>query len=266
MWCLLVHLGSTKGANRMTTQIKTKKLHEILAIEKGLKARSYGKIDEMQKALSRQDLFNGHFRKWLPISDTSEIFPPESKKVQAFAKELLNQYLDLREDVFDIELSKDLTNGTARADIVVGDQTIAAEVPATTLLFLEKELTDLRTFIQAIPILDAAENWSQDVNNEFLYKTEPEKVSRTKKIEKALVLYEATKDHPAQVKTTTEDVIIGNWETVKTTGAIPVGEKLRYWQNVNILLDSVKQARERANAAVVVERKLGKAIFDFIMS
>jgi len=249
----------------MTTQAKTKKLHEILAIEKGVKARSYDKLTEFHKVLQKPDLFNGHYKKWLPLHENGEMFPPENKKVQAFAKEMLGQYAALREECIDLEITKDLTNSQARADIVIGDTTIATEVPATTLLFLEKELTDLRTFIQSIPVLDAAESWEKDANNDLVYKTSPEKVSRTKKIEKALVLYEATDKHPAQVKTTTEDVIIGNWETVKSTGAVPVAEKLAWWQKVNQLLDAVKQARERANNAVVIERKLGKTLFEYVL-
>lgn len=249
----------------MTTTTKTKKLHEILAIEKGLKQRTYSKIDEMQKMLTRTDFFNGHYRKWLPLTDDSEVFPPENKKVQTYAKEMLNEYVGLRKDVFDIEMTKDLTNSTARADIIVDGQTLASEVPATTLLFLEKELTDLRTFIQMLPILDAAEEWDKDGQNAFLFRTKPEKTHRTKKIEKPLVLYEATKEHPAQTKTVTEDVIIGHWETTKVTGAVPVADKLGYWTRVNKLLDAVKEARERANAAVCIEGKLGKQIFDYVI-
>ena len=215
--------------------------------------------------MSKPDLFNGHYRQWKPATEDSEKFPAESKKVQAYAKELLNQYTEIRQEVFDIELAKDLTNATARADIVVDEIMIASELPATTLLALEKELTDVRTFIQGLPVLDPSESWTNDPNNQFLYKTSPERVSRTKKIEKPLVLYPATPEHPAQVKTTTEDIIIGEWETVKHTGAIPVAEKLKYWQRVNALLDAVKQARERANSAIVVEKKLGKPIFDFIL-
>jgi hypothetical protein len=247
-------------------QTKTKKLHELLAIEKGLKQRTYSRIDEMQKVLPKVDFFNGHFRKWLPLEEGGEMFPPETKKVQFYAKEILNEYVDLRKEVFDIEMTKDLTNATARADIILDDRVIAAEVPATTLLFLEKELTDLRTFVQTLPILDAAEDWKLDSNNAYIYRTLPEKTSRTKKIEKALVLYDATKEHPAQTKTVTEDVIIGHWETTKVTGAVPVAEKLGYWKRVNKLLDAVKEARERANGATCIEGKLGASIFQYVMA
>lgn len=249
----------------MTASTKTKKLHEILAIEKGLKQRTYSKIDEMQKVLPKVDFFNGHYRKWIPLTDDSEMFPPETKKVQFYAKEMLNEYVGLRKEVFDLEMTKDMTNATARADIIVDGMPLAEQVPATTLLFLEKELTDLRTFIQTIPILDAAEEWTPDKMNAFLYRTEPERTHRTKKVEKPLVLYEATKEHPAQTKTVTEDIIIGHWETTKVTGAVPVAEKLEYWKRVNKLLDAVKEARERANGAIAVEAKLGEQIFKYVM-
>ena len=248
----------------MTT--KTKQLHEVLAIEKGVKQRTYTRIDEIQKVLPKTDFFNGHYRKWLPLTDDSEVFPPENKKVQCFATEMLQEYIDLRKQVFDIEMTKDSTNAIARADIIIGETIVAKDVPATTLLFLEKELNDVRTFIQGLPVLDAAEDWAPDANYNYLYKTEPQKVHRTKKVERPLVLYDATKEHPAQTKLVTEDVIIGHWETVKTTGAIAVGEKLTYWKNVNALLDAVKEARERANTTPVIEKKLGDSIFSFLTS
>jgi hypothetical protein len=35
------------------------------------------------------------------------------------------------------------------------------------------------------------------------------------------VLYDATEHHPAQTQLISEDVIVGWWETVKHSGAIP---------------------------------------------
>ncbi|WP_443732109.1 DUF7873 family protein [Streptantibioticus silvisoli] len=58
--------------------------------------------------------------------------------------------------------TKERANRAARADVTVEGRTILADVPVTWLLFLEKRLTDLRTFVKKPPVLDAAGSWSPD--------------------------------------------------------------------------------------------------------
>ena len=44
--------------------------------------------------------------------------------------------------LFDVTLTKDTANCTARADVKIGDSVLLPAVPVTYLLFLEKQLTD----------------------------------------------------------------------------------------------------------------------------
>ncbi len=65
--------------------------------------------------------------------------------------------------------------------MVVDGQTLVAQVPVTYLLFLEKQLVDMQTFIKKLPTLDASESWSFDASADC-WATEPVQTVKTKKI------------------------------------------------------------------------------------
>ena len=91
-------------------------------------------------------------------------------------------------------------------------------MPVTYLLFLEKQLADLHTFVKKLPVLDAAESWALDASTDC-WATEPVQTLRTKKVPRNHVKAEATEKHPAQVEVYYEDVRIGYWTQTKFSGA-----------------------------------------------
>ena len=240
------------------------KLNQVIAVEKGIKSRVYADLSALHHSTQKADLFNGFAKQYQPILDDGEQLPPENKKVQLTAEKAIDQTQHLLRDLFDVTATKDWTNCAARASIKIDDKVILEDVPVSYLLFLEKQLTDVRTFIASLPVLDDAENWKQDENS-GLYKTAELKTHRTKKVQKAIVLYDATDRHPAQTQLITEDVIAGHWILVKHSGAIARPEKEAIARKVEILLRAIKEAREEANGKVVVPTPdVSKAVFSFI--
>ena len=61
-----------------------------------------------------------------------------------------------------------------------------------------------------------------------------------------------------------EDVTVGSWRTVKFSGALAAQEKNEMLQRVRRLQESVKFAREEANARDVDQVHLGNKVFDFV--
>jgi hypothetical protein len=122
-----------------------------------------------------------------------------------------------------------------------------AGVPATYLLLLERQLVDLRTFIDKLPVLDAAESWEFDPVQDC-YATGAVETTKTRKVPRNHVKAEATKEHPAQVEVYYEDVTIGRWRTVKYSGALPASRVHELRDRVEHLQEAVKFAREEANA------------------
>lgn len=79
-----------------------------------------------------------------------------------------------------------------------------AQVRVPYLPFLEKQLTDLHTFVRKLPVLDAAESWNLDPSTDC-WKTDPVRTIRTKKVPCNHVKAEAAEKHPAQVEVYFED-------------------------------------------------------------
>ena len=91
--------------------------------------------------------------------------------MQLIGADVLRQASKIQTELFDVEATKDWGNCVAKADVVLDGQVLMKEVPATYLLFLEKQLSDLRTFIEKLPALDESDEWSSDPNSN-LYRTE----------------------------------------------------------------------------------------------
>jgi hypothetical protein len=241
------------------------KLNQIIAIEKGIKSRSYSEFGELHKASQKQELFNGFSKTYQKKNEESEELPPESKRVQFTVVDVLRNGARILTEHFDVTARKDYTNCVAKADVKIDDKVIITNAPVSYLLFLEKQLTDLRTFANCLPVLDPAEDWNWDANT-GLYKTNVVQTHRTKKIARPIVLYNATPEHPAQTQLITEDILAGYWNQVKQSGAFPAPDKAKLVERIESLLQAVKQAREEANGfEEVVSPEVGEAVFNFLL-
>jgi hypothetical protein len=241
------------------------KLNQIVAIEKGVKSKSYAELTEAHHNVQKQALLSGISRTYQPKDEEGEQLPPESTRVQLKAEEILRQTTANLTRLFDVTATKDWANCTARADVTVDGRTILREVPVSYLLFLEKQLADLNTFVKKLPILDAAETWSHDPSTDT-WKTEPVRTLRTKKVPRNHVKAEATEKHPAQVEVYHEDVAIGYWTTTKFSGAVPAQRVNELLERVDKLSQAVKFAREEANTFEVTDQHVGESVFAFLFA
>jgi hypothetical protein len=239
------------------------RLNQIIAVEKGVKSRSFQELTDAHHALQKPALLTGIARTYRPKDDEGEQLPPESTKVQIKAEEIIQQTSAILTRLFDITATKDWTNGAARADVVVDGQPLLTQVPVTYLLFLEKQLVDLHTFIKKLPTLDASETWNFDASADC-WATEPVQTVKTKKIPRNHVKAEATDKHAAQVEVFYEDVVVGYWRTVKFSGALPAKRVSELLDRVEKLQQAVKFAREEANNAEVIDQKVGDKVFQFL--
>ncbi len=165
--------------------------------------------------------------------------------------------------LFDVTATKDWANRSAVADVVVDGTVLLPQVPVPYLLFLEKQLTDLHTFVRKLPVLDASESWNLDASTDS-WKTDPVRTIRTKKVPRNHVKAEATEKHPAQVEVYYEDVPVGYWTTVKFSGALPARRVNELLDRVEKLQQSVKFAREEANNTEVTDQRVGDAVFGYL--
>jgi hypothetical protein len=239
------------------------KINQILAIEKNKKTQLHKEITELHKATQRSELLTGHTKTFVPKEEDGESFPAEDRKVQLLHQDAIDQVCDRLSTLMDVTATKDWSNCQARADVVIDGDVFLEKVPVTYLLFLEKELTDLQTFVTKMVELDPAQTWSYDENS-GQYRSESTTTHKTKKLQRPIVLYDATPEHPAQTQLITEDVVIGHWTTTHYSGAIPKARKRALLERIGELQDAVKFAREQANSMEADQQKIGKKLLSYI--
>ncbi|MBI4822052.1 MAG: hypothetical protein HY791_37690 [Deltaproteobacteria bacterium] len=245
---------------------KPKKLNQILASEKELRTNGYKRASEIYKLFQKPDHFNGFakaYRKKDETDEKSEEFPPERKVIQHDAAELLEEVRQYMVKLFDFEATKDLANCSAKADVIVDGNLLIKDAPATLLLFLEKQLRDLRAEIDKIPVLDPAEAWSFDPEART-YKTPITTTHKTKKEPRVVVKFEPTEHQPGQAEVFHEDRVVGYWDTVKMSTALSATRRKLLLERVDKLAEAVKHAREEANEQVAPGLEVGQGLLDFV--
>lgn len=241
------------------------RLSQIIAVEKGVKSDAARQLQEATRELAKAPQMSGISRSYQPRDEDGDQLPPESTRVQVKADDVLGSVATTLTRLLDVTLTKDTANTAARADVVVGETTVLAGVPVTYLLFLEKQLTELGTFLARLPLLDPAEEWDYDAVS-GAWRTPVVKTVRGRKVLRNHVVAEATREHPAQVQVYSEDIPAGDWATVKFSGALPAARVRALTARCADLLRAVKCAREEANTLEVMDQRAGEAIFGWLFA
>lgn len=242
------------------------KLNQLLAREASVKSKSNEAITALYHAAQKPALFNGFLKRYQPKAEEGEKFPDEKQKVQYTANGVVEEVTKLVRELYEVEAAKNYSNCDAKADITVDGKILATGVPATFLLYLSKELDSLRTIVATLPTLSEDEDWIADASQLGLYKTAATQQIKTKKVQKALVMYPHSDKHPAQTQLITEDETVGSWETVKVSGAFVPANKKKLLAKIDRLADAVKAAREAANMVTAVEPNIGNVLVDWLVS
>lgn len=246
------------------------KLHEILAVEKNSETAARKLMAESAKTLEKENLFSG-FVKNLDMFDDDQKYlnVTEKQNLESTVDENLDYLNIFIGKYWDLVATKEVANQTAKADIIVGDVTLAKDLPATFLLGMETKLNELRKVYEHIPTLAPGIKWIKDEANEKhnVFMTADDQVSfKTQKESAFVVAYEATEHHPAQVYKEEKTVNTGKYTMVKFSGMLPAVEKARRIENIDTLIRAVKKARMRANDIEVEKIKVAKQLLNFINS
>jgi hypothetical protein len=239
------------------------KLAQIVAAVKGIKTSSNREFTNAYHAVQKSALITGISRNYKPKDDEGDTLPAEYTKVQNTVKEVVVGIKTALTPLFDVVSQQENANTKAVADVIVDNVPVLTGVPVTYLMFLEKQLTDMHTVFNALPTLDPSEDWKWD-DGFGAYASTPKITTRSQKVPKSFVKAAATDKHPAQVEVYHEDVIVGNWTTVKLSGAIPAGEKADTLTKIDKLKRAVIFAREAANQVDAPAAPVADKIFGFI--
>lgn len=244
-------------------------LSVLLALEKGARERAHQAVTALHREAQKAQLYDGLSKTYRPKNEDGDVQPPQSQNVRAHADEVLVQLADLLRRPWDLTATRDETNRHAVADVVVqlpsgSETTLLTGVPAVHLLWLEKQLNDLRTFVGKMPVLDPAEQWTYDPALGH-HRSPSVETLHTRKVPDGLVLYEATKEHPAQVQPYNRDEVVGTWTTIKYSGALPWDRQRQILDRIDALRDAVKAARERANLVEVRDVREADVLLRYVL-
>lgn len=244
---------------------KPKKLNQVVAIEKDLKIRVFARLSEIYKLFQKPGNFGGFVKTYRKKDDESEDFPQEKQVIQANAGTLLDEIAQQMTELFDVTAAKDWSNCNARADVRIDEKVLIKDAPATFILFIEKQLRDLKAEVEKVPVLDAAEEWAFDAAGQ-VHRTSPSATHKTKKEPRVITKFQPTEQHPGQADVVYEDRVVGYWDTTKMSSALPIARKRQLLQRIEVLSNAAKSAREEANEAEAPAREVGKAIFSYVFA
>jgi hypothetical protein len=244
------------------------KLHEILAVEGDLRStadtvlkEAAGTFDKRPEHFIQREVAVEHFAEGDKTLDTRE-----HKKMETTVAEKLDYIGEMLTRAYDAYMQKEATNQTARATVEVDGKPFLENVPVVVLLGMEQRLKELRDVYEQIPTLQPGPHWETDKSMRIgVYRArDPEVRFITKKTKRAFVMYEATDKHPAQVQALDEDVPVAKRTTHVWSGMLSVYDKSLLLDRVDTLIQAFKRARQRANEAELVERHMGKQIFQYL--
>lgn len=242
-------------------------LHSLLAVEGDLFGANQKIMEETKNVfLKKQDLFLGQHRRLAMFEDDGIDYPEEHKSIDTTVQKKLDHMQKTAVRYFDALVQKEASNQAANADLVVDGITIAENLPATFLLGMETRLKGLRAVYEAIPTLQPGIEWVEDpTQGPGVYKmAKPQEKLKTETIVEPVVLYEATPNHPAQVKESTKVKNVGKYIVNAWTSMISPAEKSEKLGRIDKLIRAVKKARQMANTTPVQDRTVGGEIFKYI--
>lgn len=257
------------------TKKRQPRLHELLASLGDAEARSSRAQQEAIETFSKR---NNHFmggHKTLKMFDEKDAHLEAANAQHQELTTTVGAKLNyIQKDIarwWDAFLQKEATNQEARADLVVGSEVLAEDMPAAFYIGMEKELKALRKVYEAIPTLQPGVRWEKDPtlsaqdNSKGVYRNaNPAKKLKTKQSIEHKVLVPATDKHPAQIEKWSEQVPVGEFTEDVFSGMITPAEKSVMLQRISTLIEAAKRARMRANNAEIVKKAIGKTLFKYI--
>ena len=256
-------LAAIKAGHNLKGAFKMRQYQ--LIVTEPEKRGAYNKIvAETQHVFKGAEMFHGLEKRYEPKLENGEPLPGDSKKMVTTVKQRLAWTEAAVIGLLDFEATRDKTNLKAVADLEVDGVVLARDVPVTTLLSLDKRLKEIRAYYDAIPTLDLSKEWTSVSGTIDQFSHGPTVTYRSTKQTRGVILHEATKEHPAQVKEVTEEIQVGAWYTTNISGEIHPGEKAAFLGKIDKLIMAGKSARMKANELEVEPLQVGKALFDFI--
>jgi len=247
-------------------------LGQVVAAEAAARAEANKRGGKLHKDSQKADLFEGFDTNYSPFAEAEDGSdaralqrPPEGKRVQLIAEDLLGEFMSEMRSAIDLAAVKDEANCRAKADVTMPDGLVLLRaVPATHLLHMEKVLEDFGTFVAKLPVRDPAIDWTYSTDDRLAHS--PETFTNSEEVrQRALVIVPPTQYQAGTGTTYQERVAVGRRTTVRHTGALSVQRKRDLERRVAELKVAFKQAREVANRVDAADVHEADILFGYIL-
>jgi hypothetical protein len=245
------------------------KLHELLAVEGSLSTQSTKvRTDLAGTFANKRHLFEEKRVTFKPFSEDQVEKVEEQSAIQSTVEQELEWVSQHIIKSLDASLQVAVANTAAKADIVLEDglEVLAEDVPVTALLELEKRMAEVFELTKSIPTLDPAKGYTQDGTRSGVYVAREVSKNRTNKTKEVVVLYPATKEHPAQTQLLDVDKPVGTISEQHWSALLTPQRKSEIMDRAEQLIRAVRRARSRANDVEVdLSKKIGKSLLNFVI-
>lgn len=245
------------------------KLHELLAVERDMKAQAEKcRTDLAETFKKKEHHFTAKITQFKPYGEGEAEKIEEQLDLQTTVPKELKWVSEFIIKAMDVSYQVAEANTTARADVVLEDDTVLLkDMPTSALLELEKRMEELRLFVAAIPTLDPVKGFRPDPDRGTdVFKARDIVTVRTRKVTKFQSVAKATDKHPEQIKEVVEDTPTGDIVKMEWSGMLTVAVKGDMLNKVEVLARAVKKARARANEVDIPKTgiKIGATLINYV--
>jgi flagellar basal body rod protein FlgC len=252
------------------------KLHELLAVQGNLSGQSTKLRTDLSVLFKSK---KHHFTETTKIFISSEegtakepVLEDQQNIQTTVLKEITWICPHLAKSL-DVAFQVDMANTKAAADVIPeeGEEPLLRNIPATTLLQLEKRVVEWKAMIADIPTLDPAKGFEVDPNHreakqgKGIYKAREVKKPRTRKVKEIITLSPATDKFAANVQVYDADKTIGQTQETEWSSMITPALKADLLDRVETLFRAVTKARAKANEySLESKEKIGSTLLEYV--
>lgn len=240
------------------------RISQLIAVVGGVTTETDARMAELRTVAANPNLMNGLEKTYRPRREDGAQLPPKQQLVRVTARDVLATAAAVLTRKWDIGRTLDEANTRARADVVVGGETLLRGVPPGHLLYLERELSRLADLIAALPVTDQTKEWAEETAG--VHASVPVETESGDKVPYNWHRGNGTANFQEQVDVLTRDEVAGYWTTVTLSGALRPHRKQAILDRISALRMAVKMAREEANSAQVEDQEEGEVIFRYLLS
>jgi hypothetical protein len=246
------------------------KLHEGLAIHKDRSAVVKKVMDEARAVFKAATHFAGFNKRTEYYDEESYKFNGiEEKKVDETVPSKLDYVNEHLRRLLDLDYQIETANREAVADLEIGEQTVANDVPVGFLLTIENKFKEYRAILEMIPTQAPGIKWEVDNDQSSkgdIFKSAREAITYlTKKQPVYTMVAPATDAHPAQIRESHDDVRVAKVSTTNYTSTISPAQKSDMLGRCDEVIQAAKRARQRANDVEISGERIADPLLRYIV-